>query len=480
MAGRVALGDAVCGGGAAHVSRGHLGDTGGAFWSRGASPRVRDGAKVGRTPLRKPCMDSIVTLFSGAGGLSLGFKAAGLAPAFAADSDPDACATYGRNLGLDAHVLDLGAADPSRLLRLLAPFRDCAAVVGGPPCQGFSTAGARRADDPRNSLVFRYFDIVDFLNPRWFLFENVEGLLTSGGGRSIHDLTASFIARGYAVRVEKVNFAAYGLPQSRKRVLIMGNRIGLPFHLPEETHSYSAGKHRSRTLLPFGPSLAEAIADLPAAAAEESALTYGTAPVSPYAAALRLGSEDVAHHYAAPSKADAARYALLGPGQTMKDLPEEAWHPSFRARAFRRVSDGTPTERRGGAPFGLRRLVAADAAPTVTGAASREFVHPTEDRPLTLREAARLQSFPDSFTFSGPHAAKAQQIGNAVPPLAASRLAAALHEADGRAGAGVGRRSARPGLLGFRLTDSAGKSPALQEAERRLLGLGRAEEAVHG
>lgn len=420
-------------------------------------------------------MSQIVSLFSGAGGLSLGFGAGGLQPSFAADINRDACATYRQNLGIDAYVLDLGAQDREPLHRLLAPYRGCMAVVGGPPCQGFSTAGSRRSDDPRNHLVFSYLDAVDYLRPCWFLFENVEGILTSGGGESLRDLAACFIERGYTLRIDKINLAGFGLPQSRKRVLIMGNLVGLPFRLPPETHAFHAGKHVSRGLthglLPAAPTIMEAIGDLPAASAADMPLIFQQPPCSDFAAAMRGNNTAVSEHFASPSAAERARFAQLQQGHTMRDLPEESWHPSYRARAFRRVADGVPTEKRGGAPAGIRRLIASHAAPTITSAATREFIHPLADRPLTLREAARLQSFPDTYAFVGAQGSRATQIGNAVPPLAAAVLARHLAEVDGAAGGRFGTEAVTPGLLGYWLTDATGKSPALQRTEALLKAL---------
>jgi len=414
-------------------------------------------------------MDKIVSLFSGAGGLSLGFSQAGLKPDFAADINLDACASYEANLGLNAHALDLSQPDTFDLWRKLAHFRGCMAVIGGPPCQGFSTAGPRRADDPRNRLVFNYLNVVDYLQPRWFLFENVEGILTSGEGQSLHDLIYCFVERGYAVRLEKINFASLGLPQSRKRVLLMGNRVGLRFRFPPPTHSYRAGKHQSHGLLPYGPSIANAIDDLPIATLKDEQIPYlNDSLIHPYAQSLRRNESLVSGHFANPSQIDRERFSLLAQGQTMKNLPEDAWHPSYRARAFRRVSDGTPTEKRGGAPAGIRRLLSNDAAPTITSAATRELIHPNYDRALTLREAARLQSFPDKYHFTGSQNSRATQIGNAVPPLAARILAEHLLAADGSAGGHFSPSHVSAGLLGFHLTDSSGKSPALQNTERAL------------
>ena len=412
--------------------------------------------------------DQVVALFCGAGGLSLGFANAGMAPRFAAEIDPFACATYSENQCAQAHRLDLGASDSAPIFRLLETHRDCLAVVGGPPCQGFSTAGSRRSDDPRNRLVFSYLKIVDFLRPRWFLFENVEGILTAEGGEAVYSLLSCFIERGYTVRLEKVNFAAYGLPQSRKRVLIIGNRLGMPFTLPRETHSFMSGKHNSCRPLPAGPSIVDAIGDLPQPSAVEFQVQYRFPAHSSYASSMRKNnpSNAVTHHFSPP--ADYSLFHLLRPGQTMRDLPEEHWHPSFRRRANRRVKDGTPTERRGGAPSGIKRLFGDRSSLTITSAASREFIHPSEHRPLTLREAARLQSFPDWFNFKGNASSIATQIGNAVPPLVGEVFAKDIALFDGAFGGGKSVVSVRPGLLGYRLTDANGQSPALRRTEQLL------------
>jgi DNA (cytosine-5)-methyltransferase 1 len=158
----------------------------------------------------------------------------------------------------------------------------------------------------------------------------------------------------------------------------------------------------------------------------------------------------------------------LQPGQTMKDLPEHLQHESFRRRAFRRVMDGTPVEKRGGAPSGLKRLFANEPSLTITSAATREFVHPTKDRLLTLRECARLQTFPDSFEFTGSAASRIQQVGNAIPPM----LARAIGEHIARE-YGFSANYSRNGhpSLRFCLTRSEGMSPALAQTESLLAEL---------
>jgi DNA (cytosine-5)-methyltransferase 1 len=149
---------------------------------------------------------------------------------------------------------------------------------------------------------------------------------------------------------------------------------------------------------------------------------------------------------------------LLKPGQTMKDLPERLWHDSYRRRAYRRVMDGTPTERRGGAPAGLRRLVADEPSKAITSGAISEFVHPTENRYLTLRECARIQTFPDEFAFAGTATERMLQIGNAVPPRLAHAIAQSLRDDLERAEA----REQEGALLSFEPAYSNGMSPALE------------------
>jgi DNA (cytosine-5)-methyltransferase 1 len=155
----------------------------------------------------------------------------------------------------------------------------------------------------------------------------------------------------------------------------------------------------------------------------------------------------------------------------MKDVPEELWHDSYRRRAFRRVMDGTPTERRGGAPSGYKRLVGDLNSLTITSACTREFIHPREDRPLTLREAARLQSFPDRFRFLGTTTSVARQIGNAFPPIIAQIFAEHLLRTVENLDAKLSTRHGTGRLLGFHLTEGTGMSPALAKTDEMLAQL---------
>jgi len=418
----------------------------------------------------------VVSLFSGACGFSYGCSNAGLTSIVGAEIDTDACQTFEMNLGSTCHQIDLAAIEPTVLKKMAGPANPFI-VIGGPPCQGFSTAGPRNATDPRNRLIFNYLSIVEELAPSWFIFENVEGLLTSGNGQDLTCLIRQFVALGYCVRVQKVNFAAYGVPQTRKRVLIIGNRMRVNFTFPAELFSYDSGKAKKVSGLPSAPTLDNALDGLgrPSANRLEMARYESSEPLGAYDRLMRCGNEadGVTQYYLSSTYREKKQIEMLLPGQTMKDLPFELQHSSFERRANRRVSDGTPTEKRGGAPSGIKRLHGNLQSLTITGAATREFIHPREHRPLTIRECARIQTFPDEYQWAGNSASATQQIGNAVPPAAATILAQHIQYLDGRFGSGMQHSEdvGSPSLLGYLLTESSGMSPALKKTEALLAGL---------
>lgn len=417
---------------------------------------------------------NVISLFSGAGGMSLGFANAGIKPAFAADIDLDACSTYEKNLGVASFNCDISNSDFASKIILFSTTTPLA-LIGGPPCQGFSSAGSKNGSDKRNELIFNYLNIVSTLKPRWFLFENVEGILTSNGGKSLYDLVCQFIKIGYRLRLKKFNFAAFGIPQARKRVILMGNSIGMDFDFPSQTHSFNSGKHKSYSRHSKAPSFDEAVAGLGHTTENLHSLSEYSAvePLNDYDHLMRAGNTKagVTLHCAWVNDKKVDIYTKLPSGKTMKDLPPEYWHESYKRRANRRVKDGTPTEKRGGAPSGIKRLIGNLNSLTITSAATREFIHPRENRPLTLREAARLQSFPDRFEFSGGTTSISRQIGNAFPPIVAQIFAEHIIELDGKVGSDSLHRSGRKfgaGLIGFGLTEAGGMSPALMKSNALL------------
>lgn len=377
---------------------------------------------------------TVVDLFSGCGGLSLGFEHAGFNIVAAYDNWKPAVDTYQANF---KHAINLKDLNGETTLPVST------VIIGGPPCQGFSSAGRRVVNDDRNSLVSVFARLIVRHKPLAFVFENVEGFLTQAQGRYIFDLLDPVIEAGYRVHLRKINAAHYGVPQHRKRVIAIGG-LGWEPSFPPHTHS-ALGAPGSRLAnsnhLPFAPSLGEAL--------------YGLA--SPQV--RHNGDQDLFDHTYSPfNYADRERARLLREGQRMRDLPEELWHESYRKRAYRRVKDGTPTECRGGAPAGFRRLSLDEPSKAITGGSLRDFVHPTEDRHLTIRECARLQTFPDNFIFIGTQSEKIQMIGNAVPVRLAQRIAMSLKE-DIKNASVVRDRGA---LISFIPTLSTGMSPVLK------------------
>lgn len=312
--------------------------------------------------------------------------------------------------------------------------------IGGPPCQGFSSAGMRRAGDARNTLVSVYAKLVAKYRPTAFVFENVEGFLTGEEGARVIDLLEPLVDAGYRIHLRKVNAANYGVAQHRKRVVAVGG-LGWDPTFPEPTHAArgAPGAHLVGRHLGTTPTLLQALDGLPAPDARAPGFPPG-------------------HFVGRLDDKDLERLTALAPGQTMRDLPEHLWHETFARRANRRVQDGTPTEQRGGAPSGIRRLRGDEPSKAITSMTRSEFVHPIENRYLTLRECARIQGFSDDFVFAGPQVDQATVIGNAVPPRFSLAIATQLRaELAGHAG-----RDNRPGkLLSFVPTASSGMSPAL-------------------
>ena len=384
-----------------------------------------------------------IDLFCGAGGLSSGLKRVGFNIALAVDNSPAAEATFVRNFPearfMLADINQLGYRDIRESAKLEDDERPTL-ISGGPPCQGFSSAGRRKTGDPRNTLVSAFAHLVAELKPRFFLFENVEGFLTAGRGAAVFDLLDPTLEAGYHVHLRKVNAANYGVPQLRKRVIAIGALGILPtFPAPTHTAFGAPGAHLAGRHLPLTPTFQEIAGDL-------------EMPQSHYANHVREPLNGI----------DLQRCMALLPGQTMKDLPVNLQHKSYAKRANRRVRDGIPTERRGGAPAGLRKLQPDEPSKAITGAAINEFLHPSLDRFLTIRECARLQTFPDEFNFLGTRTAQALLIGNAVPPRLAETFGRTIIQDL------VTYQMEKPvrtsgSLLSFDPTLSTGMSPALNE-----------------
>jgi DNA (cytosine-5)-methyltransferase 1 len=404
-------------------------------------------------------MPTAISLFAGAGGCSLGFKNAGFKTLYATDIDKKAIETYKKNFPEAlAECRDINEIDFNALLNSLSIVPgELDVLLGGPPCQGFSTAGTRFWDDPRNHLLKQYVRALEIIQPKWFMMENVEGLLTTKEGEYIYEAIKAFVKLGYHVRLEKVYIHEYGVPQRRKRVIILGNKSVSDFNFPKPISKSYGQIYRNGKV-----TIADALYGLPTPSFINCKLNYSNDFNGHWAEMLKNPEGTVSDHFS-PRIDDLQlkRIQAIGAGETMRNLPPELQHASFLKRANRRVKDGTPSEKRGGPPSGLKRLLVNEPSLTITSAATREFIHPTENRTLTIRECARIQTFPDKFEFEGNQSDKIRQIGNAIPPLLAFHFACHIKSI----GLSNENTSTDGSLIDFTLTKSNGFSPALKQTE---------------
>ncbi|MEJ7934463.1 DNA cytosine methyltransferase [Sphingobium sp. AN558] len=313
---------------------------------------------------------SAVSLFAGGGGLTLGIEKAGFESAFATDFEPSSAKTFARNLrDVPFFLGDIQRLTRGELEETLRG-RQIDLVVGGPPCQGFSTLGDQNPADPRNGLFWHFVNVVGWLQPSSFLMENVSYLRTQYGGRYEREIVAAFEKLGYRVDVRTLNSADFGVAQVRRRVFFFGTRLPGQFEWPAPTH---------------GPGLL------------------------PYVGVGSLldGIPDDAPNHIHLNHSDKviARYKLIPEGGRMPppaELPQEIRRKNF-GNTYKRLHRGRPSL-------------------TLVPGNNAFAIHPTEDRSLSPREAARIQGFPDDYIFVGSRAEQCKLVGNAVPVLLAQRI----------------------------------------------------------
>lgn len=353
---------------------------------------------------------TVVDLFCGCGGLSAGFRSEGFEILLGADLNKFALKTFQRNFP-DAIALnaDLSAYDPALLLGQLgleAGELDC--LIGGPPCQGFSKnvpARHRWLEDPRNQLIGTFLRFVEALRPKFVLIENVAEMLGAYKEAYTSDIRDTFDRMGYVSENERLLAASYGVPQLRRRAFFFANRLGLPVEIPRPTALQPGNVDNmfaSRWVTVW-----EAISDLPSLASGEgsSPRAYPTLPETDYQKAMRAGSELLHDHVArklAPAQLERVSYLKPGQGEGVEALPAHLRPKSGYSGAYARLIPGEP---------------ARTITRWVFHPGSGRFFHPYDNRVVTIREAARLQSFPDWFVFEGTYIQKAHQVGEAVPPL---------------------------------------------------------------
>ncbi len=353
------------------------------------------------------CIPTCIDLFCGAGGLTLGFCQAGGIPIAAVDHDPDAMETYRRMFPIceETYCGDIEAWHPSSSLRGVD------VVIGGPPCQGFSLArGFRFVDDPRNHLYKDFVRLVAELQPAWVVMENVEGITNIGKGVVLRQVYQDFQEIGYRIDHRVITMADYGVPQTRKRAIFVGTRTNAHFTWPEPTHR----PWKEVQLGLFNEyqayiSVAQALSDLPW-------------PLGRY----------FAHRANSQMRGPRNRQADIDPAFTLRIRGDEFALCEIPApSAF--VPGPLPEVELVYRPAAnvFQQMMREDPPPWLVGYQPPQVHdHPPQElkgtRRLAVREQARLQTFPDWFTFSGRPYAQGRQIGNAVPPLFARQLFEAI------------------------------------------------------
>ncbi|HEV2944002.1 MAG TPA: DNA mismatch endonuclease Vsr [Solirubrobacteraceae bacterium] len=383
-----------------------------------------------RGPLRA------IDLFCGAGGLSAGFRSARYEIGYALDHDPDAVATYRHNQkDVPVECVSITDRTPKQIGELAGGRVDV--IVGGPSCQTFSTAGRKngwvRKGDPRNDLWRQMLALVEHLEPKAFLLENVPGMMYWKKGEFGGTVLEEFRSLGYAVSKQILLAADYGVPQRRRRLFVVGLLGDVPFEFPAPTHlggwrrdylELWEKRRRERGLLRHIRSW-EAIGDLPDVTSTGNVTAVpDPGRLSPFARRMRGGRRTgvITGHTPFLISTDHLELIRHVPqGGTWRDIPRHLLPDRYRGM---RRTDSTNL-------FG--RLAPDLPAYTVTtqfdNVTTGCFTHPYHDRALTAREAARLQTFPDRYEFTGGRSSVCRQIGNAVPPLLAHVLASAIADA---------------------------------------------------
>lgn len=347
-----------------------------------------------------PGSPKVIDLFAGVGGLSLGFEQAGFETVLANEFEQSIATSY--QLNHPSTEMVVGDIRELDLNEVFGPLRSIVdVIIGGPPCQGFSQKGSRKTiHDERNFLFREFVEVVRLVRPRYFVMENVPNLLTNENGLFKSELISLFESLGYSTSAEVLSATDFGVPQNRRRAVIIGKLDG---KAPEVRRSG------------YTPATVwDAISDLAYLESGEGTIEslYQKAPRTSLQTELRYGSKKLFNHVATKhSDLALERMSLIPPNCTQKTLPEE-----HRTKS---IYSGTWT-----------RLDSAGVAPTITTRfdtpSSGQFTHPYLNRALTVREAARLQTFPDTFKFVGTKMSQMKQVGNAVPPKLARAVASAI------------------------------------------------------
>jgi DNA (cytosine-5)-methyltransferase 1 len=347
----------------------------------------------------------------------MGFRMAGCSVTHAVERDKWAAATYRAN-NPDTNLIegDICSVDPTRIAEPRKCLSRLFAVIGGPPCQGFSEANrrTRTIQNKQNYLYREFFRFVRALRPRWFVLENVAGLRTLAKGRFLKSILQSAVRAGYSASCAESNAADYGVPQFRRRLFVIGCRDAVPFEPPTPTHGDG--------LTPY-VTVRDAIGDLPPLpnGASVAFLPYrtGIGSASAYQRLMRRepSAATVQGNLVTNSNQNVIdRYRAVRQGCNWTSIPTSKFH---NYADVSRCHTGL-----------YYRLAWQRPARVIGNFRKNMLIHPSQGRGLSVREAARLQSFPDDFRFCGSIGFQQQQVADAVPPLLAKAIAEALIHAS--------------------------------------------------
>lgn len=330
----------------------------------------------------------VIDLFCGAGGLSKGFEMAGFEVALAIDMWEDAVKTFNNNHQREvAQCINIHDLENEYLESLKG---EITGVIGGPPCQGYSTVGTRDINDPRNHLYLEYCRVVEKISPEFFLIENVKGLITLNKGSFKEDILNRFAKLGYNVEYKILNSADFGVPQNRQRAFFVGIKND-KFTFPEKNNE------KITTY--------DAISDLPSLESmDDNVENYICEIQNEYQLLMRKNTKGIFNHEPTRhTEQTKSIISMIPDGGKISDLPEEYWNVRKYNKAFQRMNSQKQSN--------------------TIDTGHRNYFHYKENRVPSVRESARIQSFPDDFVFLGSKTSQYKQVGNAVPPLLSYALA---------------------------------------------------------
>jgi len=359
----------------------------------------------------------VIDLFCGVGGLSYGFAHDNHFEIVAANEVlPNMGKAYSLNHpSAKVYVEDIKDFTAKKIeedLKIKPSEIDI--IVGGPPCQAYSTVGKRLIDDPRGKLFQEYYRVLTEFRPKLFLFENVRGLLSMQNGELLETIIALFKSLGYEVQFKLLNAADYGAPQIRERVIIIGSKLNSTFEYPKPTH-YNPEDKTDLFQMDLKPylTLEDAISDLPFIKSGQESFEYASEAKNAFQKLMRKNAPSKLMDHNAPNNNEklVRMMELLPDGGSPEDLPDHLKPTSGFKNTYCRLWWKRPSTT-------ITRNLSCPS--------SSRCIHPIAPRPLTTREGARIQCFPDDYMFHGSRADRNLQIGNAVPTFLSTALSKSI------------------------------------------------------